>query len=158
MAMRKLRLIPDDLLRKVSRPVVDVDARIQDLIEDMLEVMYRNEGVGLAAVQVGVLKRIVVMDVSEKRNRPIVVINPEVLHREGSQEHREACLSVPDLSGTVERPYITIVKGLDRNGEPLQLHCKEILSVVMNHELDHLDGILYTDKATEFFGPDDEED
>ncbi|MCL2854732.1 MAG: peptide deformylase [Defluviitaleaceae bacterium] len=158
MAIRKIRLVPDEILRKKSRSVEVVDKKIQDLVEDMLEAMYRSEGIGMAAVQVGVLRRVVVMDVSEERNRPIVIINPEILHSEGSQVHQEACLSIPDLSGTVERPYLTIVKGLDRNGEPQELRCEGDLSIVVNHEIDHLDGILYTDKATEFFSTEDDED
>ena len=156
MAIRKIRLVPDDILRKKSRPVEVVDERVQELIEDMLEGMYKAEGIGMAAVQVGVLKRIVVMDISEERNQPIVMINPEVTHSEGSQVHREACLSIPDLSGTVERPALVVVKGLDRNGKPQELRCDGDLAVVMCHELDHLDGILYTDIATEFFGPDED--
>ena len=156
MAIRKVRLIPDDILRKKSRPVEVVDGRVQDLVEDMLEGMYKADGIGMAAVQVGVLRRVIVMDVSEERNQPIVFINPKVTHSEGSQVHREACLSIPDLSGTVERPAIVVVEGLDRNGDPQEMRCEGDLAVVMCHEIDHLDGILYTDVATEFFGPDED--
>ncbi|MCL2235241.1 MAG: peptide deformylase [Defluviitaleaceae bacterium] len=156
MAIRKVRLIPDDILRKKSRIVEVVDGKIQDLVEDMLEGMYKADGIGMAAVQVGVLRRVIVMDVSEERNQPIVFINPEITHSEGKQVHREACLSIPDLSGTVERPAIVVVKGLDRNGEPQEMRCDGDLAVVMCHEIDHLDGILYTDIATEFFGPDED--
>lgn len=154
MAIRKIRLVPDDILRKKSRPVEAVDGGVQELIQDMLETMYQVNGVGLAAVQVGVLKRVIVMDISENCDQPIVMINPELVHKEGTQMFREACLSIPGLSGMVERPALVVVKGLDPNGKPQELSCEGDLAVVMCHELDHLDGILYTDIATELFQPD----
>ena len=157
MALRQVRISPDDILTKKSRPVVEVNDKIKELVADMKETMYSTEGVGLAAVQVGVLRRVLVIDVSDDGTDPIVAINPEVLHREGTQQEREACLSVPRLSGMVERPAIIVIKALDEHGKEFELECDGFLAVAMCHELDHLDGILYDSKATQLFEEDEDE-
>jgi len=158
MAVRALRLEPDEILRKKSKPIEVVDDKIKELIEDMLDTMYEANGVGLAAVQIGVLKRVLVMDDMEDGSEPIVLINPEVTHTERMQRGTEGCLSIPNLRGIVRRPYITHVKALNENGEAVELVLEGFLSVVFHHELDHLDGILYTDKAIKTYHPDEDED
>jgi peptide deformylase len=150
-ALRQIRIDPDDILLKKSKPVLEYDEKMRALVEDMLETMYHSEGVGLAAVQVGILRRILVIDVSDEGDTPIVLINPEVLHSEGTQQEQEACLSVPGLVGLVERPKTTLVKGLNRYGDEYELHADGFLAVALHHELDHLDGILYTEKAIELY-------
>ncbi|MDR2167879.1 MAG: peptide deformylase [Clostridiales bacterium] len=151
MALRQIRIDPDDILFKKSKPVAVVDDKIKGLVSDMLETMYHSEGVGLAAVQVGILRRILVIDVSDEGDQPIVLINPEVLHSEGVQKEQEACLSVPGLIGVVERPKTTVVKGLNRHGEEYEINADGFLAVALHHEIDHLDGILYTEKAVELY-------
>jgi len=149
MALRKLRIVGDDILHKVSKPVKNVDDKTRELAYDMLETMYNAGGVGLAAVQVGVLKRILVMDISEENDAPIVMINPEIIHSGGEQEGREGCLSIPGKTGCVVRPAITLARALDSLGNEFELKMEERLAVVFAHELDHLNGILYTEKATD---------
>jgi peptide deformylase len=160
LGLRNIRVDGDDILRKVSKPVVEVDNRTRALVDDMLETMYHVGGVGIAAVQVGILKRVLAIDISEEKNKPIIVINPVVLHNEGSQTGEEGCLSVPGFRGTVTRPMVTNVRGLDRDGNEIELNCEGFLAVVINHELDHLNGILYTDNALEVWEakPDDAPD
>ena len=151
MALRQVRIAPDDILNKKSRPVAVIDDKIKELVADMLETMYATEGVGLAAVQIGVLKRIFVIDMSDDGTDPIVVINPEILHSEGTQEEMEACLSVPNLSGKVTRPAIVVIKALDEDGIEYEMECDGFLAVAMCHELDHLDGILYDSRASQMY-------
>ena len=142
MALRKIRLQGDEVLAKVSRPVEKMTPRIHDLIGDMLETMYDAMGVGLAAPQVGMLKRIVVIDIGEG---PIVLINPEILETSGEQTGDEGCLSVPGESHEVERPNYVKVKALNEKGEEFILEGEELLARAILHENDHLDGILYID-------------
>ena len=156
MALRQIRVAPDDILNKKSRPVAEVDDKIKALVADMLETMYSTEGVGLAAVQVGMLRRVVVIDVSDDGTDPIVAINPELIHSEGTQQEREACLSVPNLSGLVERPEFIVFKALDEDGEEYEMECDGFLAVAMCHELDHLDGILYDSRASQMYEEDEE--
>ena len=157
MALRQIRIQPDDILNKKSRPVEKVDDKIKELVADMLETMYASEGVGLAAVQVGVLRRVLVIDMSEDGTEPIVMINPEVLEESGMQKEREACLSVPKLSGDVERPARIVIKALNELGEEFTMECEEFLAVAVSHELDHLNGILYDEKALQMYEEDEEE-
>lgn len=144
MAIRKIREIGDDILRKKSKPVKENSQKIQDLIEDMLDTMYEANGVGLAAPQVGILKRIVVMDVGDG---PIVMINPEILEVSGEQTGDEGCLSVPGKSGVVTRPDYVKAKALDADFNEYIIEGEELLARCICHETDHLDGILYVDKV-----------
>ena len=144
MALRTIRTEEDPVLRKISKPVKEVTPKIVTLIDDMLDTMYEAMGVGLAAPQVGVLKRIVVIDVGEG---PIVLINPEILETSGEQTGDEGCLSVPGMAGQVTRPNYVKVKALDVNMEEQIYEGEGLLARAFCHEYDHLDGILYTDKA-----------
>lgn len=142
MALRKIRTEGDPVLNKISRPVKELTSRNLDLISDMLETMYDACGVGLAAPQVGVLKRIVVIDVGEG---PIVLINPEIIETAGEQTGEEGCLSVPGMSGQVTRPNYVKVKALNIHMEEQIYEGEELLARAFCHELDHLDGHMYTE-------------
>lgn len=142
MALRKLAYIEDDILRKKSRKVESFDQRLHVLLDDMAETMYKNNGCGLAAPQVSVLRRAIVMDVGEGL---IEVVNPEIVSREGEVDGVEACLSVPGRQGYVLRPQKVVVRGQDRNGQPIELTCEDWLARCACHEIDHLDGRLYVD-------------
>ncbi|EPY2308842.1 MULTISPECIES: peptide deformylase [Clostridium] len=144
MAIRNIRKYGDELLRKKSRKIEKIDDRILTLLEDMAETMYSAEGVGLAAPQVGILKRVVVIDVGEGL---IKLINPEIIETEGSQKDVEGCLSVPGEQGEVERPYKVKVKALNEKGEEIVLEGEELLARAFCHEIDHLDGVLFVDKV-----------
>lgn len=144
MAIRNIRKYGDELLRKKSRKIEKIDDRILTLLEDMAETMYSAEGVGLAAPQVGILKRVVVIDVGEGL---IKLINPEIIETEGSQKDVEGCLSVPGEQGEVERPYKVKVKALNEKGEEIVLEGEELLARALCHEIDHLDGVLFVDKV-----------
>ncbi|MCL2349844.1 MAG: peptide deformylase [Defluviitaleaceae bacterium] len=157
MALRQLRTTPDDILKKKSKPVTVIDDKIRALVSDMLETMYDSGGVGLAAVQIGILKQILVIDVSEDDNDPIVIINPEVLSQEGEQESQEACLSVPGYYGLLKRPAVMKIRALNEHGEEFVLDCDDFLAVAVSHELDHLNGILYTDDAIELYEETEED-
>lgn len=146
MAIRNIRKYGDELLRKKSRKVDKIDKRMLTLIEDMKETMYNANGVGLAAPQVGILKRIVIVDIGEG---PIVFINPEILETKGSYIDSEGCLSIPDRDGMVERPEYVKAKALNENGEEIIVEGRELMARAMCHEFDHLDGILYIDKLVE---------
>jgi peptide deformylase len=145
--MARLNILhyPDPRLRQPARPVETVDDRIRTLVDDMLETMYAAPGIGLAATQVNVRKRIVVMDVSEEKNRPLAFINPTLLEREGESEAEEGCLSVPGFYETVRRAGRVRVGALDRDGEPFELDASGLLAVCIQHEIDHLDGKLFVD-------------
>jgi peptide deformylase len=136
---------PDSRLRKPALPVEIVDDGTRVLVADMLETMYAAPGIGLAATQVNVRKRIVVMDVSEEKNQPLVFINPTLLEREGEGEMEEGCLSVPGFYETVRRAERVRVSALDRDGEPFELDASSLLAVCIQHEIDHLDGKLFVD-------------
>ncbi len=144
MAIRTIRTEGEEVLRKKCREVAEMTPRIKELIEDMLDTMYEADGVGLAAPQVGVLRRIVVIDVGEG---PIVLVNPEILETSGSQTGDEGCLSVPGKSGCVTRPNYVRVHAMDENMVPYELEGEELFARAVCHECDHLDGILYVDKA-----------
>lgn len=147
MAIRNIREIGDPVLNKVSKEIKEVDKRILTLIEDMLDTMYEANGVGLAAPQVGILKRLVVIDVSEEGNEPIILINPEILETDGEQTGDEGCLSVPGKVGTVTRPNYVKVKAYNEKMEEYIVEGTELLARALCHEIDHLNGELYVDKA-----------
>lgn len=142
MAIRNLRYEGDPILRKTSKEVKEVTPKIRELIDDMLETMYEANGVGLAAPQVGILKRIVVIDVGEG---PLVMVNPQVVKTSGSQTGDEGCLSVPGKAGTVTRPDEVTVRFMGEDGEWYELEGRELLARAICHECDHLDGKLYID-------------
>lgn len=142
MALRTIRTEGDPVLRKVSRPVTEMNQKIRTLIFDMLDTMYESMGVGLAAPQVGILKRVVTIDVGDG---PIVLINPEILETSGEQTGDEGCLSVPGMAGQVTRPNYVKVKTLDENMEEVIYEGTELLARAFCHEIDHLDGKMYTD-------------
>ena len=146
MAIRKIREEGDEILKKKSRPIEQIDDKIQELIDDMLETMYKANGVGLAAVQVGILKQLVVIDVSEDGNNPIVLINPKIVKEKGRQEVEEGCLSFPNKFAKVIRPEEVVVEALDRNGKNIKIKAKDLLAQAISHELDHLSGIVFIDK------------
>ena len=147
MAIRQIRTIGDEILEKNTREVKEITPRIATLIEDMLDTMYEAQGVGLAAPQVGVLKKIVVIDVSEEGNQPIVLINPEILELSGEQTGQEGCLSVPGKAGIVTRANYVKVKAFDENMEERIIEGEELLARAIQHEVDHLSGILYVTKV-----------
>lgn len=144
MALRKIRVEGDDILRKKARVVKEVTPKIQLLVDDMIETMYENQGVGLAAPQIGILKRVFVVDIGEG---PMTFINSEIIERSGEQFGVEGCLSVPGKQGDVSRPYRVTVSALDKEGKPFELEAEEFLARAICHESDHLDGILYVDIA-----------
>lgn len=146
MALRNLRINGDEVLRKKCKQVTEITPRDLQLIGDMKETMYKENGVGLAAPQVGILKRIIVIDVGEG---PFAVINPEILEKRGSQIDIEGCLSVPGEQGRVERPNYVKVKGLNEEGEETIFEGEELLARAFCHEIDHLDGILFIDKIVD---------
>ena len=145
MALLPILHYPDDRLRRRALPVETVDAGIERLIDDMLETMYDAPGVGLAAPQVDVSKRVIVVDVSEERDSPLALINPEVVAREDTEEMEEGCLSVPGIYETVERAARVCVRGLDRAGQGVEIEADGLLAVCLQHEIDHLDGKLFVD-------------
>ena len=144
MALRKIREMGDDCLRVVCKEVTEITPRIEELVEDLIDTMYEADGVGLAAPQVGVRKRIAVVDVGEG---PVVLINPEVVSAEGEQTGNEGCLSVPGKCGVVTRPLKVKVKTRNMNWEWEEIEGEELFARAMLHEMDHLDGILYVDKV-----------
>ena len=142
MALRTIREAGDKTLEKTSKPVKHITPRIRELVEDMFETMYEAQGVGLAAPQVGILRRIFVIDVDGEH--PYVFINPEILETDGEQTGDEGCLSIPGKCGTVTRPMHVRARAYDLNMEPFELEAEELLARAICHENDHLDGILYS--------------
>jgi len=153
LALRKIREIGDEVLRKKSKRVEQFDERLHTLIEDMFETMKAAEGVGLAAPQIGILKRVVVIDVGEG---PIELVNPEIVEKEGEITQAEGCLSIPGVVGEVPRPKRVKVRAQDRWGKPFEIEGEDLLARAFCHEIDHLDGILFIDKVTKFIDPDSE--
>lgn len=145
MAIRNIREDGDEILRKKCRTVEVVDEKIKQLVDDMLETMYKYNGVGLAAPQVGVLKRVVVIDIDDE-NGPLVFINPEILKEKGEQEVEEGCLSFPNQFAKIIRPAEVTVQALDKEGKEFKLKAKGLLAQAVSHEVDHLNGILFVDK------------
>ncbi len=144
MALREIHVLGEDILRKKSRTVDKVDDKIRMIAGDMAETMYKANGVGLAAPQVGILKKIIVVDIGEGL---ITLINPEILEAQGSQSDEEGCLSVPGRRGMVERPMEIKVKGLDENGNEKEIKAEGYLARALCHEIDHLSGTLFIDKV-----------
>ena len=147
MAIRNIRTYGDSCLTKECKPVKEMNHKLEVLIEDMLDTMYDANGVGLAAPQVGILKQVVVIDISEEGDSPIILINPEIIETDGSQTGDEGCLSVPGKSGVVTRPNYVKVKALNEDMEEVIYEGTELLARAFCHELDHLDGKLYVDIA-----------
>ena len=142
MAIREIRTLGDEVLTKVCKPVTEMTERTLDLIEDMIETMYEANGVGLAAPQVGILKRIVVIDIGEG---PIIMINPEILETSGSQTGDEGCLSYPGKAGVVTRPNYVKARAFNENMEEYIIEGEELMARAICHELDHLDGHMYVE-------------
>lgn len=159
MAIRNIRVLGDDVLRKNAKEVKEITPKITELIDDMFETMYEANGVGLAAPQVGILKRIVVIDVGD--DNPLVMINPEILETKGEQTGYEGCLSVPGKTGVVTRPNYVKARAYDENMEEFIVEGEELLARAICHELDHLDGKMYVDfvegklEDAEFAGEDE---
>ena len=145
MARLPILRYPDPRLYKKAAPVERVDAELKKLIADMAETMYAAPGVGLAATQVDVHKRVIVIDTSDARDELLVLINPEIVWREGTQLLEEGCLSLPGIYEPVERSQRIRVKALDRDGQPFELEADELLSVCIQHEIDHLDGKVFVE-------------
>ncbi len=147
MAIRQIRTMGDNVLEKKCKRVTEITPRLTELIEDMLETMYEANGVGLAAPQVGVLKQIVVIDVSPEGDSPIILINPEIIDEDGSQTGEEGCLSVPGKSGTVTRPNYVKVRAQDLDLQEVIYEGTELLARAFCHEIDHLHGVLYVSRV-----------
>lgn len=144
MAIREMRFKDDEILRKKSKTVESIDQKIITLLDDMYDTMTEHQGVGLAAVQVGVLKRIFIIEIDEQLYE---FINPTIEKLEGSQINSEGCLSIPGESAYVERPEVVVVRATNRNGEEFELTATDFFATAVCHEYDHLDGTLYIDKA-----------
>jgi peptide deformylase len=145
---RRILTYPDPFLSTKALPVESVDGKIRELIRDMFETMVDANGVGLAATQVGVGKRVIVVDVSpvEEEARPLALVNPEIVRKTGRVEGTEGCLSVPGVEGTVCRAESVVVRGKNEHGDPVTVEAQGILSRALQHEIDHLDGILFVDR------------
>ena len=146
MAIRNLRYEDDEILKKKSREVEVIDDKIRELAEDMMETMHKWDGLGLAAPQVGVLKRVIVIDLYEEGTQ-FMLINPVIVKEKGVQEVDEGCLSFPNKFGKVDRPKEIVVEALDINGQKVKIKAKDLLAQALSHEIDHLNGILFTEKV-----------
>jgi peptide deformylase len=145
MALLDILTFPDPRLRRAAGPVERVDDNIRRIVDDMFETMYAAPGIGLAAIQVGISKRIVVIDISQEQNEPLCLINPEIVARDGVEEMEEGCLSVPGFFENVTRAEHIRARALDRDGEPIEIDTGGLLAVCIQHEIDHLDGRLFVD-------------
>jgi peptide deformylase len=145
--MAKLEILhfPDERLRQSAKPVKEVNDSIRQLVSDMFETMYEAPGIGLAAVQVNVLKRVIVIDITEDHSQPLVFINPEIFEKEGEETMDEGCLSVPGFYEEVTRAEEIRVRALNQHGESFEMHAEGLLAVCIQHEIDHLDGKLFVD-------------
>ena len=146
MAIRIIRQEGDEILKKKSRPVENIDDKLKELIKDMIETMHKYDGVGLAAVQVGVLKRVIVIDTYEEGKPVYVLINPEIIETKGSREVEEGCLSFPNKFAKVIRPEKVTLKALNEEGKELKIKAEGLLAQAMCHEVDHLNGEVFIDK------------
>lgn len=146
MAVREIKTVPDPILKEVSTPVEGVDDELRTLMDDMVETMYAADGIGLAAVQIGVPKRVIVMDLSEERNKPRYFVNPVITPlNEDLKPYQEGCLSVPEVFDDVERPTQCKVEYLDYDGKPQEEIAEDMYAVCIQHEMDHLEGIVFID-------------
>ncbi len=145
MAILDILHYPDPRLRNKAKPVEKVDDSIRKLVDDMFETMYQAPGIGLAAIQANVPRRVIVIDISDEKNAPLCLINPEIVAREGEEESEEGCLSVPGIYDSVTRSERVRVKALDREGQNIELEADGLLAVCIQHEIDHLDGKLFVD-------------
>lgn len=141
----KVLLHPDDNLRKISQPVVEFDNNLKYLVEDMFETMYLEEGIGLAAPQINQTKRLITIDINGQKENQIVLINPEIISTSGVNGIEEGCLSIPGIRGFVERHEKILVSAYDLNGEKFEMEADDLLSICIQHEIDHLDGKLFVD-------------
>ena len=158
MAIREIRLSGDEILRKTAREVEKVDDRIKELLQDMLETMHKYNGVGLAGPQVGILKRVIVIDLYDG-NKPLLLVNPKIVKAKGEQEVEEGCLSFPNEYAKMIRPKEVVVEALNENGEKVKIVGKDLLAQALAHEIDHLNGILFIDNiisgTLEYVNPDE---
>lgn len=145
MALREILILSDPRLRKVAEPVSVFDEALERLVEDMFETMYDAPGIGLAAPQIGVNQRVIVVDVSEDKSAPLALINPELTSQEGMQSYQEGCLSVPGIYDDVERPERVSLTAYNPKGERIEMNADGLLAVCIQHEIDHLDGKLFVD-------------
>ncbi|MES9847623.1 MAG: peptide deformylase [Candidatus Thiodiazotropha sp.] len=145
MAILDILHFPDPRLRNKAKPVAQVDDSIRRLIDDMLETMYQAPGIGLAATQVNVAKRVVVIDLSEEKNQPLCLVNPEIIEKDGEEQMEEGCLSVPGIYEMVKRANLIRVRALGRDGAAFEMEAEGLLAVCIQHELDHLEGKLFVD-------------
>lgn len=147
--VRELRFLGDPVLRAKARPVGTITAEIRELISDMVDTMYAAEGVGLAAPQVGIGVRVIVVDAREDDSAPIALVNPVIVEQSGETERaEEGCLSIPGVTDFVERPVRVVIDGLDRSGEPQRVEADGLLARILQHEVDHLDGVLFFDRLS----------
>lgn len=158
MAIRFIVKDPDPVLREHAKPVPKITPNVQKLLDDMADTMYDAQGVGLAAPQVGILKRVIVMDCGEEHGGLIELVNPEIIAKEGEQFGPEGCLSIPGLQGDVRRALKCTVKGWDRNGNEIVIEGTDLLARCIQHEVDHLNGVLFTDLAESVYRPAPEEE
>jgi peptide deformylase len=147
-AVRPIRYFGDPVLRERCREIEEIDDELQALIDDLMDTMYAADGIGLAAPQVGVTRRVFVYDVREPEVEPGVLVNPRIVESEGAVRESEGCLSIPGLTEIVERSARVLVEGLDRDGEPVRLEAEGLLSRCLQHERDHLDGVLFLDRVS----------
>lgn len=145
MAIRVVRENGDEILRKKSREVESIDDKIREILDDMVETLHKYNGVGLAGPQIGILKRIIVIDLYDDEG-PMKLINPAIVKKKGKQEVEEGCLSFPNQYGKIIRPAEVTVEALNENGEKVKIKAKELLAQALCHEIDHLNGILFVDK------------
>ena len=160
MALRQIRLNGDEILRKKAREVDTVDDKIRELLHDMLETMHKYNGVGLAGPQVGILKRVIVIDLYDGEE-PLLLVNPKIIKSKGKQEVDEGCLSFPNEYAKIIRPKEVVVEALNENGEKVKIVAKDLLAQALSHEIDHLDGILFVDNmipgTLQYVEPEDNE-
>ena len=160
MANRQIRLNGDEILRKKAREVDTVDDKIRELLHDMLETMHKYNGVGLAGPQVGILKRVIVIDLYDGEE-PLLLVNPKIIKSKGKQEVDEGCLSFPNEYAKIIRPKEVVVEALNKNGEKVKIVAKDLLAQALSHEIDHLDGILFVDNmipgTLQYVEPEDNE-
>lgn len=160
MAIRQIRLNGDEILRKKAREVDTVDDKIRELLHDMLETMHKYNGVGLAGPQVGILKRVIVIDLYDGEE-PLLLVNPKIIKSKGKQEVDEGCLSFPNEYAKIIRPKEVVIEALNENGEKVKIVAKDLLAQALSHEIDHLDGILFVDNmipgTLQYVEPEDNE-